>query len=425
MAKKIFVIITIIALSIPVLYITSSCTPTLEFGDLTVCSEIDPETAEPKNTKDVFSIEDSNLYAAIKVSGVKADENYRFAVTKKETGEVVFDQTNKYSAKEQGYVEGYFYVEYEGVDNKLLMDPGVYEVNFYHKGELIDSTSFEITAPEVKILEVTLASSVDENSMAPIDIKDEFKPEDTVYAAVRINNNVEGDYFKAKWYFEDVLINQTELAIEENYFDDSYIAFSLYSDQPWDPGNYSVEIYHQDDLYGEYNFIITPPEEETAGQPNPFAEGLIYSNQAYNLVFAVPDNWQVKETEDEGGLTIELLYNLEQIPLAFTFVVSTEQETIPEDQFAATADDLVAEVVSPEWELLEKTEGEFVNAGNVSFDDYTYVYNDPDGNEWTMVFDFFKGKERTYIFFTISLKDYYETATPIYEGIVASFNYLQ
>ncbi len=425
MSKKIIIAIFIICLIIPAISVTSSCTPALEFGELEICSEIDQETAEPINKKEAFSLDDTNFYSTIKVSGVKAEDDYRYAVKQVGSEEVLFDETNKYSTEETGYVEGYFYLEYEGQEGQLFLEPGEYTVDFYHKGDLIDSANFEVLKPEVKILEVSLANEINGETMEPVNITDKFKPEDDLFAAVKVNNNVEGDYFEAKCYYEEGLLAEKKIDITKNYFDDNYVTFTLTNEDLFSPGNYSVEIYYNGSMHGKYDFqILEPNKEEVAGE-NPFSKGIIYSNEEYNFLFAVPDDWAVNEKPDSTGLNIELTYKPEQIPLGYSFIASKQEEALPESEYRLHADELAESIASEQgWELIEQNEGEYVNANDIAFNDYAYRYNDPEGREWTLIFDFFKGRDSTYIFFVIALKEYYDMAIPIYEGIASSFNYI-
>ena len=172
---KRMVLISVLALLIMYLPVLSSCAPALAFGDLTICSAIDPETAEPTVENNVFNAADEKIYATIKAEGIKADDNKRFSLRNLETGDIVFDRSELYFTEAESYIEGYFYIGIEKkIDDPILLEPGDYEVSFYHKGELIDKTDFEVLTPKAQILEVNIASEVDAQSKAPLNITNEF-----------------------------------------------------------------------------------------------------------------------------------------------------------------------------------------------------------------------------------------------------------
>ncbi|MDZ7838907.1 MAG: hypothetical protein U5N58_13755 [Actinomycetota bacterium] len=325
-----------------------------------------------------------------------------------------------------GYVEGYFYLEYEGNGNKLLIQPGEYVVDYYHQGELIDSASFKVLPPEVKITEISLARSIDEQTMAPTDTTAEFEPGDNIYATVRLNNSVAGDYFEARWYYGQEPIIEKTVDIEQNYFEESYIAFSLTSEESWQPGGYSVEIYYNGNQHGTYDFMVAGPELEETSEEYPFSKGLIYTNEDYNFQFAVPDGWEISENIEEDGLGVELKYAAEQIPVAIVFMASNPESALPEEDYKVQSDELAAEAASAsELELIEEIQGEDINSFNIPFHEYSYKYNDAEGREFGMVFDFFKGADRTYVLFIFSLEEYYDMSGQLYDGIVNSFNYIE
>lgn len=42
-------------------------------------------------------------------------------------------------------------------------------------------------------------------------------------------------------------------------------------------------------------------------------------------MIAIPGDWQMTESENENGLTLDLICNAEQIPLGYTFLARTEE----------------------------------------------------------------------------------------------------
>jgi len=418
MFKRMVLIISVLALLVIYLPVLSSCTPALAFGDLTICSAIDPETAEPAEENNVFNAADEKIYATIKAEGIKADDNKRFSLKNLETGDIVFDRSEPYFTEAEGYIEGYFYIGIEKkIDDPILLEPGDYEVSFYHKGELIDKADFEVLTPKAQILEINIASEVDAQSKAPLNITNEFKHTDIFYATVRTDYHIAGDYFEAKWYSEDTGESiTTRIDIEENYFYENYLAFELSRDDPWSPGSYSVEIYHNGAIEGIYKFVVLPPEQE-------IAEESIYINESYGFGFIIPDDWEVYE-EDDGALMLDIIYGPDDVNISVYFIVSIPEEAIPEEEYEAAAKDLFSDAVDEEWTLVDEFSGEYINDNNIYYEEYQQVFIDEDGYELSMVIDFFKGSESTYIMFSIIGQDYYEMYNMVYEVIVGSLDFI-
>ena len=398
----------------------SSCAPELKFGDLTICEQIDDETGEPIKPKDEFDISIDKIYATIKVSGVRAEDNKRFTVKNEGTGEIIFDETEKYSTKETGYIEGYFYIETEDrKEDQILLEPGKYVVEFYHKGELIDSASFKVNTPEIRIIDVILANEVDEN-MEPTNPTNEFSSEDVFYVCAKLNYQIKGNILNAKWYTEqNELIDETEYEIPDNYYGgDSYITFSLSSENPWPGGKYTVEIYLNKSLYGKYDFGVVGEEAPTTAS---FSQGNVYDNQEYKFSVNYPDNWMYTEEEDETGLEVQFIPTGE-VEISVLVIVINEDYFVP-DQLSEYVDALVQSVMEEgNFEQVDRQEysGEI---HGFPYEEYDYTLKGEDDSEYGLNTVLINKGDSLFIFSGLSGAEYYDQASEIFVGMLSSLNF--
>ncbi len=419
-SKKIVILFLVFSLMIFFLPFLSSCSPIASFGNLVISSKIDPESAEPSDEKNIFIVTDESIFGTIEAKGVKADDIKRFNIKNTETGAILFNQSGPYSEDIDGYVEGYFYIEsYKENDDPFLMEPGKYEISFFHNGELIDKAEFEVLPPESNILEVNIANEVDEETRAPKNITNSFDEDDIFYATIKLDFRIKGDFFEAKWSSEDeddIMVNRID--IEEDMLFDNYIAFQLAYEEPWPAGNYSVEIYHNDNLEGIYTFEVIQTQEEVVQE-----EPEVYINESYGFGFVIPDGWELYEEED-GFLFLELIYIPGDVDVVVRLIVSAPEDAIAEEEYTDSALVLFSDNAFDDWTFVEEFSGEFVNDNNIYYEEYQQIFTDADGSEITMLVDFFKGSDKTYIMFSMVTEEYYETYNGVYEIIVGSFDFI-
>jgi len=283
----------------------SSCTPQITFGELTVSDEIDAVTGEPVGSKDEFSFNIKKIFTTIKVSGVKADDNKRFNMINEDTGEIIFDKTEKYSIEDTGFIEAYFYIETENLgEGQVLLDPGKYSVSFYHNGELKDTADFEIIAPAAEIIEVKL-SNEDRDNMELVNPISEFSSSDAFFIYVLTNFLIIGDVYSVRWYFdENEILDIVDIEITENYYGQEVVNFWYPPKLPWKPGSYKAEVYLNGSLYSKYDFMVVDEEEVVEEVPQKdgsyFTQGNIYINEDYGYSINYPNGWDYKEEYEDG-----------------------------------------------------------------------------------------------------------------------------
>jgi hypothetical protein len=373
--------------------ILSSCfinnlVPEQSFGDLTICTKIDEESGAPLDQKDEFSINVKKIYATIEIIGVNADDNKRFTIINEDTDNIIYDETEKYKTKTDGIIEGYFYVETEELEEgMILLEPGNYLVSFYHNGELKDSTGFEIVKPESEIIEVTLASQVNESTLEPLNSVNEFKDTDTVFISIKSSYQNTGDIYSVRWYFgDDEIIDVVDLTVTEGLYEPGFATFWLAPEMFSGPGNYKAEVYLNNSLYGKYDFIITgeAASEEPLEEPvDYFTQGSVYINLDYELGTLYPDDWVIDEGEVEEGYLI--IFNPSSSETATSIYISVVKEGFfdPEDlkSFSNNAMELILEDTG--WVIIDTAEysGEWQDIENTyNYEEYYYMLEDADGN---------------------------------------------
>jgi len=75
--------------------------------------------------------------------------------------------------------------------------------------------------------------------------------------------------------------------------------------------------------------------------------------------------------------------------------------------------------------LIDENSGEYMTTNDVLFYDNSYLLEDPDGNEWTIIINYFQGNNRTYIMLTMAMADFYKMGEPVYQGILNSFGFIE
>jgi len=405
--------------------LVSSCVPELTFGDLLFCESIDSETGEPIDPKDEFGIEIEKIFAIIKVSGVKGEDNYRFALKSKDTGETIQDITKQYSRKEKGFLDMNVYLESEDLEeDQIVLEPGKYTVEFYHNGELIEDAEFEINKPEAQILEVTLASGIDKE-YGPANPTDVFGPTDTFYACIKLDYHIAGDSLGAKWYFgEDELIDEISLDLEEYYLP-GYTTFEMPGDvdYPWPAGDYKVEIYFNDALYNTYDFKVEggAAAEGTAADVT-FYMGNVYVSEDYGFSIGYPDYWTYEEDEEPGEGVYAIFSPDKDLPVMLMVSMLKEGFFDP-DKLGEKADELVEGLSSgSDFEKTKVSEDGSVLFG-YPYEEYIYTFTDADGIEFQIDYTMILKEKDLFMFIGVSAADYSDTAINIFIESLSSVSF--
>jgi len=400
---------------------SNSCATKLSFGNLTVCGEINQESFEPVIQTDEFDIETKKIYVTIDYYGVKGGDNYRFKWTYLDTGENVLDETLKYSEGSSDYFEGYAMSFIETTDEIKVIPPGNYEVEFYHNGELKSTADFIVKEPRVMISEVILANQVDEN-YAPVNETRQFYSTEIIYTCVKINYHISGNSLKAKWHNSNGdLMVETVNDINIDLFQPVWVTFTFEGENRDLPADtYEVEIYLNDNMYNTYNFEVSDARA-AEGRKDIFTMGIMYTSDKYGVSFALPDNWTFKESDIDDSLEVNLSAQSDDLPVAFVFLASPVGDYPTYDKYGDFADEISSGIAEDNnWKLVDVQENESVTENDVMYNDFIYLFNDPDNTEWALAVAFSEVNDRLYILFGTVMQDYFDMGESVYHGILES-----
>ena len=419
--KNIFIIAAIICCIILSSQIVS-CAPEQVFGELIICSEVDNTDFEPIDACDNFDIEVDQIFAAVEVKGVKAEDKWRFTWKNLNTGEVIADSTNIYSSEATGYIEGFFSNKLVPNGNgNIIAEPGDYSVSFYHNGDLKAAGEFKINRPSVEILEVSFSKEIDEQGN-PVEESKEFFQKDTIFAAIKVSYKMEGEQFSIKWFKgEDELLEEESFIVDESLYTPGYIVFHLINvgGKALPVDIYRVEILHEGKIAGEYYFDVVPEEFSL----DLFSDGSKYINNEHLLEFDYPNNWSFTEEEIESGLKVQFTPEEAERNIIVNIWALEKKYSPEEEDYIDFADNLLDQEVIPEGENgIERTDGHMV-IGDIEVFEIEYRNNEEDEGAWCITFNFLKNDDMLYLFMRLSGLDYLDYAQKILDRMIGSLKF--
>jgi len=399
----------------------SSCLREPDFGDLTICGEIDMATFAPLEIKNSFDIGVEKIFATIKVSGTRAEDTWRFIWINEDTGDVIADSTNSYSKEGSRYMEGYLsnYIV-PGQEGGIIGEPGSYRVNFYHNDQFINSASFIIEYPELEITGVVLSREIDESGQ-PADTTENFYQDDIIYTLLSLNCKIKDETVGIKWYRgEDELLGEKEFTVDKNYYLPDYIVFMISNDKLWPFDNYRIEVFHNDVLYGEYRFKVVEGEIPDAA----FNSGNKYQNEEYKFFIIYPDEWKFEEEKNEKGLKINFIPDSDNIGVAIHMWVLKEGYFPSEEKdYSDFADEMLSDVVdSSEAAEVHKSEST-EEIGDITYKDINYHYQGENKDGWDVDLIFINKSSMLYLLINVSDIYYQEFADKIYKKMLYSLSF--
>jgi len=396
-----------------------SCTPDLDFGEIVTCEKLDEETYAPVIPKGSFDIGVQQIFATIKAAGIKSEDKFSFVWKNKETGKIIFENTDEYSAEKKGYIEGYIassiYLDKEDKEkDNILAEPGEYIVEFFHNSTLVDTAEFKVLIPDVKILEVLLTDAVSD-SYEPLNSKNQFDVFDIFYACVKLNYQIEGNTIGAKLFSNDSdLLQENQFETVENYYKQSYTAFKFFSDIPWKSGNYSVEVYLNGSLCQKHDFKVAVPVIELSNT---------YNNEQFGFSIKYPQDCEISDCEDETGLAVDFSLFSGSEPLVLTLWVINENYYPGEDEFLEYADEISNDINSTNnWKQTDSGHKDY-ELNSVSVKEFSYEYLDDEGKYWKMNLSFIIDNNRLYLFEGLSNSEYSEILEVIYYGMLDTLSF--
>jgi len=416
MVKKIIILTLAIILSLSLIPISSACTPELVFEDIVISSSVESDTYEPLDAKTEFDASAEHIYATIKYSGVKGSDNWRFKWTNLDTGETVLDKGDQYDKNQkEKYLEGIIESDIYPLDESSIIPSGDYKVEFYNNGEIIKTATFKVNERQVKIIEVSLANELDQNN-EPVTITQEFKSNETVYACVKVDYQTTGNTVKAQWKSStDELLSEVSTDLVE-YSSPSYLIFSFQWETGVIPaGNYKVEIYLNDSLYGSFDFEVT---EEVAEVTVTFDQGNEYSSTDFGFTITIPDNWTYEESKTAQEVGLSIASPSQDIQVGLLFKAVNPAGYSPYETFADNDSASFAEQQS--WTFIEKGKNDAVLENGTPCKEYYYNYTDNDNAIWTIGYCFAENKDKLYLLIAIADENNSTIAHDAYVGILNS-----
>ena len=416
--KKIMVAALIIVFVLSLTSILSACSPPkLTFENIIISSNIEKDTKKPLDEKTEFDIGAEHIYATIKYTGTKGEDNWRFKWTYLDTGEIVLDKGDQYNKdQKERYFEGIIESDIYPLNEKTVIPPGDYKVEFYNNGELIKTATFKVNKPQMKILEVSIANQVDQN-LAPVNTTQKFNASETVYACVKVDYQITGNTLKAQWKKNTgELLNETKTDLSQDYYSSSYVAFQFQWETGIIPaGNYKVEIYLNNNLYGSYDF------EVAGGSAVTFEKGNKYSSADFGFTIAIPDNWTYKESKAQGEIGLNINPPSQNLPLLFLFKAASPGPYSPYEKFADN--DSASFAKQQNWTFIEKTKNDKALKNGTPYKEYFYSCTDKDNSKWIMGYCFIENKGKLYLLITVSNESQADIAQTVYSGILNSLTF--
>jgi hypothetical protein len=387
--------------------------PKLAFEQIIISKDIKKDTNEPINPKSEFEITSKQIYATIKYTGAKGSDSWQFKWANLDTGEIVLDSTKKYNESQpEAYFQGIIASNIVTTDEAKIFQ-GTYKVEYYHNGELKQSSSFKVVKPEIQILEFSTASEIDIKG-APVTKTEQFNINQIVYACVKLDYLVTGNILKAIWKkADDSLIEEEEIEITSDYYEPSYIWFSLELSgglTPIEPGAHKVEIYLNDNLYDTFDFEVIMEALAT------FNQGTIFSDNEFGFSIGIPDNWSYQEEKSNDLVSISIIPP-EDAPAEFVFMATGAAAIKPYDDFIKQEVEKVAK--EKNWTFADLIARDYNLKNGTPTREIMYLYTDSSNKNWAIAYSIIEYKDNAYIYKVIVDDQVYgDIAEAVYYGML-------
>lgn len=217
------------------------------------------------NPTDVFSTNDSEIYAVITVLNLPANTPLQYRWYDVNSKETLQSSERKSTALFSGNSTDVIKKSYD-----LTWDKGDYEFRVSLGGKVIAKKEYLVRTPgEIEqtkaissIKEVNLTTAVDLRGNPTAATKTMFRTDDEeIYASVAHQDTPSGTNFEAKWIYikEDRLIKSYKKTLSG----DGVFAFSIKTKEDswipikkWERGKYELEIYVSGELVREISFTV-------------------------------------------------------------------------------------------------------------------------------------------------------------------------
>jgi len=212
-------------------------------GEVVTAKSLDADY-KPVDPTTVYGSDDT-FYVSVEVNdvviGTVVDVKYKF-------GKKLYKDIS-ITADEEG--SGYygFQLSTEGGHT-----PGDYTAEVYLDGKLTKTVKFKVEAAgSPSIGDVVAAKSLDAD-YKPVDPTSTYSPEDVFYISVQVKNLVVGSVVTVKYKLEGEDYSDTSLTADQ--FGSGYYGFKLTAADGHAVGNYTAEVYLDDELQKTIEFTV-------------------------------------------------------------------------------------------------------------------------------------------------------------------------
>lgn len=124
------------------------------------------------------------------------------------------------------------------------------------------------TAETIEISEAVFARGLDEQ-MQPVDPRQSFAPQDTVYLSLTIQGRPRGGIVQVRFFWRETFIAEAAVDLADvnsnvvvSVGENTYVGVNLTNDQPFPISDwYQARVYYDDQFVQDYAFQVVPPAE--------------------------------------------------------------------------------------------------------------------------------------------------------------------
>ncbi len=234
-------------------------------SSLVLARDVKPDTLDPVEATDVYSWEQPQFHALVRVADAPAGTLVRAVWTAVDVGEAAAPNTQV--ADDVKQARGTLNLHFTAVPDYGRWPPGSYKLDVYLNGKLDRTVSFKVVAPQTSVTQrasvcppispptlytsdiiesITMALDVDEETKEPLNPTSVFPASAVFHAVVAVQDAPDNTTVSATWYATDLgdvescnmRLLRTDVVVDVS----RNIDFSLTSRIPWPEGQYRVEI---------------------------------------------------------------------------------------------------------------------------------------------------------------------------------------
>jgi hypothetical protein len=258
-------------------------------SSLVLARDVKPGTFDPIEETDVYSWEQPQFHALVRVADAPAGTLVRAVWTAVDVGDAAAPNTQV--AEDVKEARGTLNLHFTAVPDYGRWPPGSYKLKVYLNGKLDRTVNFTVVAaqtsmthrasvcppisppalyPSEIIQGVTMTLDVDEKTKEPLNPTSVFPPSAVFHAVVAVQDAPDDTTVSASWYATDLgdvascnlQLLRTDVVVDVS----RNVDFSLTSKIPWPEGRYRVEIAVNDALAELVTFEVGSESVEVPSQ---------------------------------------------------------------------------------------------------------------------------------------------------------------